>query len=699
MNQRIQLFILLSGLIVSPCSASLQKPSDGQFINYIHILFEWDQEPDAEKYQIQVSQSESFDSILFSDTTDLTLFIDQEHIDWDENYFWRIRALNENDVPGPWIDVSVFHTMASKFPNTDVEIIQDEMIQDGFTVFGGAFPALQSGLIDKVGNEIWNDGDGQFMLVHVNEFGNIYGLSTLDSPNNNGIRTNADMEILRSVMNSDVDFHEFKQMPNRNYMGLVAVDTLGPIPANHDMTEQFQNLGYAADGVTNEFPWIGQKLVEWNEDHEIVWSWNPFDHFTMEDYDHHGFTWTQAYQESAYDWTHANSFFYDENESVIYISFRHLSRISKIDYETGNVIWNMGLPEPYMATGNNQICTDLLFSFQHHIQKLENGNLLFLDNGNISDQLFGYDDPISRVLELEVIGDTTCDVVWEYVMPPNLFGTGSGSVQRLGNGNTLVYTAGNGLGVPEATIMEVAPAQYMVWKYVSEQNESWYRAHRIPAIHSSAFSVTVDNYKTTEIDGNQIEGVLFSDSANFVKFQIHNKSGYDQPFYYDLIDSLGWIDLFVNDTIMIENGETFEFLHNLNIGNVSTENRLQLIVAPIHHPEDEKVLRFMFYKVDDPLSTKEIPSEFKLYYPYPNPFNPEITFSFELTKRSNIDLTIYDVLGCKVKSFNQIHLQSGRHKLNWKASDEPGKMVSAGIYLYEFKIGTETQIGKVIYLK
>ena len=82
-------------------------------------------------------------------------------------------------------------------------------------------------------------------------------------------------------------------------MGLVDVDTLGPIPANHNMTEQFQNLGYAADGVTNEFPWIGQKLVEWNEDNEIVWSWNPFDHFTMEDYDQHGLTWTQAYQEPA----------------------------------------------------------------------------------------------------------------------------------------------------------------------------------------------------------------------------------------------------------------------------------------------------------------------------------------------------------------------------------------------------------------
>ena len=55
---------------------------------------------------------------------------------------------------------------------------------------------------------------------------------------------------------------------------------------------------------------------------------------------------------------------------------------------------------------------------------------------------------------------------------------------------------------------------------------------------------------------------------------------------------MGWIDLFVNDTIMIENGETFEFLHNLNVANVSIENRIQLIVSPIHHPEDEKGIRW-----------------------------------------------------------------------------------------------------------
>ena len=62
---------------------------------------------------------------------------------------------------------------------------------------------------------------------------------------------------------------------------------------------------------------------------------------------------------------------FDEKESVIYVSNRHLSRISKIAYPSGEVIWNMGLPGEY-GTGNNNICTDLLFSF------LSNAFLKFL---------------------------------------------------------------------------------------------------------------------------------------------------------------------------------------------------------------------------------------------------------------------------------------------------------------------------------
>ena len=78
--------------------------------------------------------------------------------------------------------------------------------------------------------------------------------------------------------------------------------------------------------------------MEWDKDtKEVVWSWNTFDHFSMADYDQYGGTWDQAYFDLQYDWTHVNAAFFSDEEDALYISTRHLSRITKIDYESGNV--------------------------------------------------------------------------------------------------------------------------------------------------------------------------------------------------------------------------------------------------------------------------------------------------------------------------------------------------------------------------
>ena len=50
---------------------------------------------------------------------------------------------------------------------------------------------------------------------------------------------------------------------------------LGPIPIG-PWTESYQNLGYVADGYTNEFTWRGTKITEWDrQSHEEIWDWNP----------------------------------------------------------------------------------------------------------------------------------------------------------------------------------------------------------------------------------------------------------------------------------------------------------------------------------------------------------------------------------------------------------------------------------------
>ena len=147
---------------------------------------------------------------------------------------------------------------------------------------------------------------------------------------------------------------------------------MGPIPIG-GWTTSFQNLGFQADGVTIEFPWIGDKLVEWDKDSkEVIWTWNTFDHFSMLDYDQFGGTWTEAYLSLQYDWTHVNAVIFDEIESAIYISTRHLSRITKIDYPSGQIIWNLGYEMP---SGQVQMGNEIGFSFQHSLQKLNNGNI------------------------------------------------------------------------------------------------------------------------------------------------------------------------------------------------------------------------------------------------------------------------------------------------------------------------------------
>ncbi|GIT40705.1 MAG: hypothetical protein Ct9H300mP9_5550 [Candidatus Neomarinimicrobiota bacterium] len=87
---------------------------------------------------------------------------------------------------------------------------------------------------------------------------------------------------------------------------------------------------------------------------------------------------------------------------ALYISTRHLSRITKIDYESGNVIWNMGHDMP---SGDVTMGQDLGFSFQHGIQLTQEGHIFTFDNGNLSEIFLGTDEPTSRAIEISVNED------------------------------------------------------------------------------------------------------------------------------------------------------------------------------------------------------------------------------------------------------------------------------------------------------
>ena len=605
MRSRIYIISFLF-LLNSFAFGNLIRPSDGDELNYIHILFEWEQQPDAIGYNLQVSTNELFNNLILDVDETYTVYIDSDNFNWNDTYYWRVRSIMDCDgcEYGDWIGTSMFNIGQSTPPYIDegveiessTDIYQDDLLEDGYVAIGAFSPGPHSFIIDKYGNEIWNSGillenegwfsDG-FILNHINEYGNISGYSGLNYPYNTGMKANTDMDVVWSTMNPEpVDMHEFKQISNGNYMGFQNVYAVGPIPSNNDMTENFQAIGYQADGVTPEFPWFGQKIVEWNSDHEVVWSWNPFDHFTMDDFDNYGGTWWNSFGEGSHDWMHSNAFHFDEEESVIYVSHRHLSRISKIAYPSGDVIWNMGLPAEY-NTGDNNICTDLRFSFQHNIQLVDDGDLLFFDNGNLSEMLLGDSNPTTRIRRIRVIDNSYCETIWEYELPPNLYGSAAGSVQLLDNGNYSIYTIGTG------SVIEVTPEQEIIWKHTGNINSAWgwyYRAYKIPSIHPDAFSVIADNYTVDENSNNIIQI-----SGNSLDFTIINKSGYFLPYRYmfsDLMDGGDQLFIYDEGSVDIEPYGSAELSFTVNSDAEITSTQIMLAVWPDYHEYALKELMF-----------------------------------------------------------------------------------------------------------
>jgi len=583
----IYLFIFLFN---STAIANLIRPEDGQELTYIHMLFEWEQEPNAISYNLQVSNQQSFINVILNIEETSTVYIDLENIGWGNTYYWKVRPIYMNGEFGHWSEISSFSIGNKQFPEKEAEIFNEDFFQEGLVAFGGFLPELSSAIIDKYGNEIWNTGEVgnfDFIINHINKFGNIYGLSSYNYPYNTGTKINYDLDFVWSAPATNqiaIDIHEFKQIPNGNYMAFVPDSQLGPIPQG-DWTFIYQTFGYIADGITNEYPWVGMRIVEWDKDGNEVWNWDPFEHFTMDDYDAYGGIWWD-FQAGSHDWMHSNAFHFDEEESVIYVSHRHLSRISKIAYPSGNVIWNIGMPEQY-NTGSENICTDLGNSFQHNIQLLDDGSLLFFDNGNLSEMLMGDSNPTSRLRRIRVFDNSYCETEWEYTLPPNLFGVGMGSVQLLENGNYLLYTFGNGMNQSQPTLREITSENEVVWNYQGAANAAWYRTYKIPSLHPDAFSVIAEGYIEND------DGIFVAVTDAVLKFIIYNKSGYSLTYNYILSDLMdGGTQLFIYEegSIEIEPYGNLELTFPINSLADINETQVMLSVWPNHHEYAQKEL-------------------------------------------------------------------------------------------------------------
>ncbi|MFC1547269.1 T9SS type A sorting domain-containing protein [Candidatus Neomarinimicrobiota bacterium] len=87
-------------------------------------------------------------------------------------------------------------------------------------------------------------------------------------------------------------------------------------------------------------------------------------------------------------------------------------------------------------------------------------------------------------------------------------------------------------------------------------------------------------------------------------------------------------------------------------------------------------------------------SGFRMYLPYPNPFNPSTTIRYELPRAAQVTLTITDLLGREVTTLVEGYTQSGIHEAVWDAGSYP-----SGIYLARLMSPGYTKTIKMVLLK
>jgi len=236
------------------------------------------------------------------------------------------------------------------------------------------------------------------------------------------------------------------------------------------------DMSTVVEGGQTEATVKGTIIRELDENKSVVFEWNSFDHFQI----------TDSYKDltaSSIDFDHPNSLEIDFDGNILLIS-RSMDEITKIDRQTGDIIWRLGGKNNEFEFADSSH----MFYMPHKFRLLENGHYILFDNGTGRDSL--YSRGVEYVIDQE---SKTIEMIWEFDADKTVYARSGGSTQRLPSGNTVMCYGGQ---VSNPSVIEVNP----------DGSETFRLGFNDPNIRAG--SVTKYPWKTTMFSTN-------TDKVNF----------------------------------------------------------------------------------------------------------------------------------------------------------------------------------------
>ncbi len=189
-------------------------------------------------------------------------------------------------------------------------------------------------------------------------------------------------------------------------------------------------------------------------------------------------------------------------------------------------------------------------------------------------------------------------------------------------------------------------------------------------------------------DGDTCHDILFSDNCRMVLLRSERQGGGNGRVYT--------IYLSVED----EAGNKASAFRLVTIPHSKNKKCEAIDDGPAYVIVNDCVVEdSMDISIPPGIEPDERPKNFVLLQNVPNPFNPETEIRFELPEASHVELKIFNMLGQLVRTVSNRSFVAGFHSVRWNGTDDFGKHVASGVYIYRMRAGEFVAIKRLVLTK
>ena len=233
---------------------------------------------------------------------------------------------------------------------------------------------------------------------------------------------------------------------------------------------------------------------------------------------------------------------------------------------------------------------------------------------------------------------------------------------------------------------------------------------------------TAQTYSTI-YTGGSLNGVLFDDANNRLLFTDDSPISGSQIMALDMttmtvsvvvataFGGLDGLTVDQNGNYYVSSWMTAEiYRYDSNFTNLALAATLPDGAADIHFDigtatmaaptfGGNSVVFIPFAQLSATDAVTSLPSEFQIHQNFPNPFNPNTTIFYDVSRESNVKVTVFDLLGREVIKLVDRVEPAGNRSINWDGRDYTGNLVNAGVYIYQIDAEGFLQTKKMVLMK